>query len=209
MAEFILKKAKETDDCGADRMFGSPNVCDDFVWPTATDKYGNESDMMFLCQVSCSSIESEYLPNDGILYFFYDALNCPSTPNIKDGAKVILYTGDRSSLSQMRLVDENGNDVSPDAYMMLPAEQGIVSILPPDDEEFEDEELYGEYEGEYGDEESDAMSPDDDSIVLAAFSEFEDENVSFNFENGTCLYFLVSRKAFENGDLSDIRVFVA
>lgn len=209
MADFILKMAEETDDTGADRMFGSPNVWDDFVWPVATDKYGNESDMMFLCQVNCSSIESEYLPNDGILYFFYDALNCPSTPNIKDAARVILYTGDRSSLSPLRLVDGDGNDVSPDAYMMIPAEQGSVSILPPDDEEFEDEEMYEDSDGDYEDEEAEGETYNDDSIVLAAFSEFEDENVSFNFENGTCLYFLVSRKSFESGDLSDIRVFVA
>ncbi len=208
MADFILKMANETDDAGADRMFGSPNVWDDFDWPVATDKYGNESDMMFLCQVNCSSIKNENLPNDGILYFFYDALNCPSTPNIKDAARVILYTGDRSSLSPMRLVDENGNDISPDAYMMIPAEQGSVSILPPDDD-LSDDELYEDSDGEYEDEEAEVGAYDDDSIVLAAFSEFEDENVSFNFENGSCLYFLISRKALENGDLSDIRVFVA
>lgn len=209
MADYIVKKMNGAPETGADRMFGSPDVWDDFDWPVATDRYGNESDMAFLCQINCKALQSEYLPCDGIMYFFYDAINRPSTPNIKGGAKVLLYKGDTDALSEMRLVDEDGNDVSPKAYSLIPTDdEGDVCILPKDEaEEFDDE-----YDEEYDlvdEADLDDEVYEDDSVVLAVFNAFEDENVSFTFENGTQLCFLISRKSLENGDFSDIRVFVA
>jgi hypothetical protein len=45
-------------------------------------------------------------------------------------------------------------------------------------------------------------------VVFASFKAYEDETVSFAFEKGDELCFLINKKALEEKDFSDIRVLI-
>ncbi len=200
MAEFIISKENGNE---MSHMFGNPIVCDDFEWPMIANMR-SDAEMAFLCQIECSALKSELLPQEGILYFFYDAVNQPGTPNVKNGAKVIWYNGNEE-LSPLRLVDENGQDVCLPARGLIPAENGDIAIM------LEDEEDEFSYEEEFADEEADDViedEADEYSVIIARFNCYEDDEISFNFENGTQLYFLMKKEDLDARDFSDVRVMV-
>lgn len=68
---------KEKDDLRRSRIGGKPNVPKDFTWPKS-----HNQPLVFLAQINCSElpkdIEDNYLPDKGMLYFFYDSEYLPT-----------------------------------------------------------------------------------------------------------------------------------
>ena len=100
---------------GRSKFFGNPDVWEGFEWPTMEED-GELYDLTFMCQINCSDIKAydidEKLPNTGMLYFFYDLDEMPSTPSNQQAAKVLYYNGSIDTLHQMKLIDEDGEDLS-------------------------------------------------------------------------------------------------
>ena len=111
MKNFIISGEKREFAVGETRMFGSPDAPEYFDWPVTTSRYGDDVDMTFIAQINCKDLESELLPKEGILYFFYNAAEQPATPNVKGAAKVFWFNENEDNLATLRLVDEDGNEI--------------------------------------------------------------------------------------------------
>lgn len=211
MKNFIISGEKREFAVGETRMFGSPDAPEYFDWPVTTSRYGDDVDMTFIAQINCKDLESELLPKEGILYFFYNAAEQPATPNVKGAAKVFWFNENEDNLATLRLVDEDGNDLSPDAIELIEScdDYDVSLISDSGDLEFEDEA-----DDEFGDEfyesedDGEEFNVSDDMVVFASFKAYEDETVSFSFEKGEELCFLINKKALEEKDFSDIRVLI-
>lgn len=215
MINFSATDKKEKLKAGTSHMFGSPDVPEYFEWPTSTTRYGDEIDMAFLCQINCKDIKSDFLPTSGILYFFYNVAEQPATPNIKDAAKIFWFDEEEDKLSTFRLVGSDGEDLLPPSIVLdvtdgeynvsISTEYDDISENQSEEDEFEEEfeDLDDFEEFEFDEEKS-----DDEMVVLASFKEYEDENVSFTFEKGSELCFLIKRSSLEDLDFSDIRVLI-
>lgn len=88
---------------GHSKIGGCPDVPTDFSWP-----YKNEdTPLYFLCQLNLNDIKpydtNSLLPSDGILSFFYDAVEQPwgYDPKDCDGFKVFYFTHPIDRLSRM------------------------------------------------------------------------------------------------------------
>lgn len=211
MKNFIISDEKREFAVGETHMFGSPDAPEYFEWPVTTSKYGDDIDMTFLAQINCKDVESELLPKEGILYFFYNAIEQPATPNVKGAAKVFWFNENEDELATLRLVDEDGNDTSPDPLSLVPSQEDydISLISESDDLEFEDngeDEFFDEFDDDEDDGEK--FNVTDDMIVLASFRAYEDDNISFAFEKGDELCFLINKNALAEKDFSDIRVLI-
>ena len=109
-----ISKPKDRLFPGASKLFGNPDVWDGFKWPYIEEN-GEKYDLTFLCQINCtevSALDKEgWLPQSGILYFFYDLDTMPEAPDEKS-ARVLWYNGELSALHEMLLTDEDGNSLS-------------------------------------------------------------------------------------------------
>jgi uncharacterized protein YwqG len=96
-----LTKAEKPLPVLSSKLFGMPDVWDEFEWPQPKTHpiSGYEYDIEFLCQINCAEAakydKDGILPKTGMLYFFEDDLE---GVNKKDTA-VIYYDGDLSELS--------------------------------------------------------------------------------------------------------------
>ena len=211
MKNFIISNEKKEFEVGKTRMFGSPDAPEYFEWPVTTTRFGDDVDMTFIAQINCNDLESELLPKEGILYFFYNAAEQPATPNVKGAAKVFWFNENTDDLATLRLVDEDGNDTSPDPMALIPSDGDYdVSVITDDEDLVIDdgeEEFFDEFE-ELDEEDSEKFNATDDMIVLASFRAYEDDSISFTFEKGEELCFLINKKALEEKDFSDIRVLI-
>ena len=116
-AIYINYKEQEA-KLGQSKFFGTPDLPDDFDWPTDEDEY----DMDFICQINCSDAHkfNSMLPEKGMLYFFgciANPLGEESAPGITQGFQsmgnfaVIYEDCDADSLLSGEIVDENGEAV--------------------------------------------------------------------------------------------------
>ncbi len=215
MKNFVISNENAEFLTGKTHMFGSPDAPEYFEWPVTTSRYGDDIDMTFLAQINCKDLESELLPKEGILYFFYNAAEQPATPNVKGAAKVFWFNENEDELATLRLVDSDGNDLSPDPLSLIPSEEdyNVSVISDPEDLELTDDgdedEFFDEFE-EFEEDEEDGgkFNATDDMIVLASFKAYEDDTVSFVFEKGNELCFLINKNALAEKDFSDIRVLI-
>ncbi len=211
MKNFIISGETREFAVGETRMFGSPDAPEYFDWPVTTSRYGDDVDMTFIAQINCKDLESELLPKEGILYFFYNAAEQPATPNVKGAAKVFWFNENEDNLATLRLVDSDGNDMSPDAIELIEScdDYDVSLVSDSGDLEFEDD-AEDEFEDEFDESEDDGeeFNVSDDMVVFASFKAYEDETVSFSFEKGEELCFLINKKALEEKDFSDIRVLI-
>lgn len=109
-----ISKPKDKLFPGSSKLFGNPDVWDGFEWPYIEEN-GEKYDLTFLCQINCtevSALDKEgWLPQTGILYFFYDLDTMPEMSNSRS-ARVLWYNGELSALHEMLLTDEDGNSLS-------------------------------------------------------------------------------------------------
>ncbi|WP_053485656.1 YwqG family protein [Lysinibacillus sp. FJAT-14745] len=79
---------------GHSKIGGAPDTTTDFVWP----KTKNGQPLYFLCQLNLAEIKpfdsNHLLPTEGLLSFFYDAVEQPwgYDPNDEDGFHVFYFT---------------------------------------------------------------------------------------------------------------------
>ena len=94
-------------------------------------------------------------------------------------------------------------------YLTILLGYDISLISESADLEFEDngeDEFFDEFDDDEDDGEK--FNVTDDMIVLASFRAYEDDNISFAFEKGDELCFLINKNALAEKDFSDIRVLI-
>lgn len=188
---------------GASKMFGLPSVYDneEFEVPTF-DCRGMEHDMTFIAQIKCSDIASldteNILPHTGMLYFFYNTAEMPSTPDIEDAAAVIY---DEREAKEVLEQDEDEN-IIPEVKLSFHSPSESVSddfvILP---------ELYDELSEEDETEFEDEYESEGEDIILLKLKLFGDDDTNSDI-CGESLCFLIDKKCLQERDFSDIRVMV-
>ncbi len=109
-----ISKPKDKLPVGSSKLFGNPDVWEDFEWPYIEEN-GEKYDLTFMCQINCteaSALDKEgWFPQTGILYFFYDLDTMPEAPDEKS-TRVLWYNGELSALHEMILTDEAGNSLA-------------------------------------------------------------------------------------------------
>ncbi len=186
---------------GSSKFFGNPDVWDAFEWP-AIEEDGELYDLTFMCQINCAEIaafdKNNKLPKTGMLYFFYDLDEMPSLPSIEQAARVLYYNGNIDSLRQIKLVDEDGEDIS---IKEMKIEFEIVDEGYLDDTDSTHLMLgvpsldYGIY---------------DDIIdgwqMLLQIDSLETDEVFINFADEGVLCFYIEQEKLEKRDFSDVRI---
>ena len=108
-----ISKPKDKLFAGSSKLFGNPDVWDGFEWPYIEEN-GEKYDLLFLCQINCTEIsvldKEGWLPQTGMLYFFYDLDIMPEVSNNRS-ARVLWYNGEMSAVHEMLLTDEDGNSL--------------------------------------------------------------------------------------------------
>lgn len=99
---------------GGSKVGGCPDVPSNFSWPHTNDN----RPLYFLCQLNLAQIKAydtnSLLPADGLLSFFYDAVEQPwgYDPKDYDGFKVFFFSQETSSLNRKEIpvsLYEHGN----------------------------------------------------------------------------------------------------
>ena len=117
MKKSIWIKTESTEESllGKSKFLGNPDVWEDFEWPCVNDGE-EEYDLAFICQINCEEVApydlENKLPKKGMLYFFYDLDGMPDDAFDLNTARVLYYDGDLSQLEEIRVVDEDGNDMA-------------------------------------------------------------------------------------------------
>ena len=188
-----LKRLTKKKAVNSSKLFGSPDVWSGFEWPVIADSH-NCYDLDFLAQINCADAcvfdDSGFFPKTGMLYFFYDFVDCPTDINNKNAARVMYYGGDINSLKELVMVDDEGIDCaittpqhilfSATGYNTNNAKLQMCYV----DKDFE----------EY--------------IVLLRISSFSALNGDLQFNGIGDLLFLIEENKFKALDFSDVRVAV-
>ena len=188
-----LKISKPTDKlpAGSSKLFGNPDVWDGFEWPHIEEN-GEKYDLTFLCQINCtevSALEKEgWLPQSGILYFFYDLDTMPEMSNSRS-ARVLWYNGELSALHEMLLTDEDGNSLS-----------------------FSEQKI--DFEASDADEESYSLLLGDmtqrcdfikDNLPLLRIGSLETEDAEIRFKGNGALCFYIEKEKLGACDFSEVK----
>ena len=186
---------------GSSKFFGNPDVWEGFEWP-AIEEDGELYDLTFMCQINCAEIaafdKDGKLPKTGMLYFFYDLDEMPSTPSAEQAAKVLYYNGNIDSLRQIKLVDEDGEDLS--------VKEMKLDFEIVDDGYLDDADathlILGTPSLDYGTD----YDMIDDWQMLLQIDSMETDEVVINFTDEGVLCFFIDPKKLENRDFSDVRI---
>jgi uncharacterized protein YwqG len=186
---------------GSSKSFGNPDVWEGFEWP-AIEEDGELYDLTFMCQINCAEIaafdKDGKLPKTGMLYFFYDLDEMPSTPSAEQAAKVLYYNGNIDSLRQIKLVDEDGEDLS--------VKEMKLDFEIVDDGYLDDADathlILGTPSLDYGTD----YDMIDDWQMLLQIDSMETDEVVINFTDEGVLCFFIDPKKLENRDFSDVRI---
>lgn len=203
MKSIRLKTAYVKDNLpiGSSKFFGNPDVWEGFEWP-AMEIDGELYDLTFMCQINCCDISvydvDKKLPQTGMLYFFYDLDEMPSTPFVQQAAKVLYYDGDIDSLCQMKLVDENGEDLSM-KEMKLDFEVVEAGYLDDGDATHL---MLGVPSLDYGT----YYESIEDWQMLLQIDSMESDELVLNFTDEGVLCFYIEPEKLANRDFSDIRI---
>ena len=186
---------------GSSKFFGNPDVWEGFEWP-AIEEDGELFDLTFMCQINCAEIaafdKDGKLPKTGMLYFFYDLDEMPSSPSIEQAAKVLYYNGNIDSLRQIKLVDEDGEDLS---VKEMKLEFEIVDAGYLDDTDTT-HLMLGIPSLDYGT----FYDSIDGWQMLLQIDSMETDEVVINFTDEGVLCFYIEPEKLENGDFSDVRI---
>lgn len=177
---------------GSSKLFGSPDVPENFDWPAVADAT-NCYDLDFICQLNCSELSpydrKRLLPDKGMLYFFYDFAESPGLISDENAARVIYST--EENLEQLTMVDANGVDCAlcpPKALSFSRLTKGAAPphILLP-------------------------LSPEADEglTMLLCLSSFRIERGFLHFTDVGRLCFLIEDTKLAERNFSDVRVKIS
>ncbi len=197
MKAVYLKEVSGVPAEGDSKLYGNPDVTEDFEWPSIIDE-DDIYDLAFMGQINLQELTAccpdHPLPKKGMLYFFYDLDAMAFSPFDETAARVIYYGGDEP-LEELCLRDEDGNDLcSPPRK--LSAE--LAGALP---ENGGGHKLFGVPVG-YA---SDAYPrPIEGWVMLLQISSVND----VAFEDGGTLCFFIEPAKLAAADFSDVRVMI-
>lgn len=186
---------------GQSKFFGSPDLPDDFDWPTDEEDY----DMDFICQINCAQVSkfTDAVPDEGMLYFFgciSDPLGIPNAPKITAGFQninnfVVIYdkTPENDLLSG-EIVDENGDPVG---FSEL--------VMEFSNKEISDCKAFHQLLGDYPDD-NDELN---DYELLFCLDSFSGNDFTLEFEDSGYLYFLIKKDELKNKDFSNIICYLS
>ena len=113
MKAVILNAEPGRVSAGSSKLYGNPDVPEDFEWPSIIDE-DDIYDLSFMGQLNLRDLAAIYpdspLPKEGMLYFFYDLDAMAFSPFDTTAARVFLYRGSEP-LDELCLQDEDGNDL--------------------------------------------------------------------------------------------------
>ena len=178
---------------GTTKLFGNPDVPEDFEWPSIIDE-DDIYDLAFMGQISLRELTSlcpdHPLPKAGMLYFFYDLDAMAFSPFDKTAARVI-YCADPKNLEELCLQDEDGNDLSdPPIKLSITQEESAGS-----------HKLFGAPTGYAS---AEYPRPIEGWVMLMELRSTE----TAEFENGGNLCFFMEADKLANADFSDVRVMI-
>lgn len=181
--------------CGASKLYGNPDVPENFEWPCIIDE-DDIYDLVFMCQINLWELAAvcpdSPLPKDGMLYFFYDLDAMAFSPFDTTAARVVLYRGGEP-LDELCLQDEDGNDLSRPA-VPLSAEMCC-------DENGEGHRLFGIPRGYVNEEYGRPISG------WTMLMQLDSDGVTEFQDNGSLCFFIEPERLAAN-DFSDVRVMI-
>ena len=193
MNAVYLNEAEGAALLGTTKLFGNPDVTDEFEWPSIIDE-DDIYDLTFMGQINLRELAEicpdNPLPKTGMLYFFHDYDAMAFSPFDKTAARV-LYCGTDRNLEELCLQDEDGNDLSNPPRKLSFANEGENSC----------HKLFGLPAGY---EAADYPRPIEGWVMLMQISTTEDAK----FENGGSLCFFVEADKLAKADFSDVRVMI-
>jgi len=114
MKAVYLKETEGAPLPGSTKLFGNPDVPEDFEWPSIIDE-DDIYDLAFMGQINLRELTAlcpdSPLPKTGMLYFFYDLDAMAFSPFDETAARVI-HSADDKDLEELCLQDEDGNDLT-------------------------------------------------------------------------------------------------
>ena len=185
---------------GASKLFGSPDVFEDFEWPTI-EVEGEEYDLAFIGQINLKDV-AKYdteglLPKKGMLYFFYDLDEMPFEPSDLKACKVIYHDSDEE-LIPTEYVDENEEDLS---FREMAIDFEVV-----EDGFLADDEpthlLLGVPSLDYGF----AYDCIEGWQMLFQLDSIETDDICINFTDEGVLCFYIDKEKLKEQDFSDVRI---
>ena len=186
-----ISKPKDKLFAGSSKLFGNPDVWDGFEWPYIEEN-GEKYDLTFLCQINCtevSALDKEgWLPQSGILYFFYDLDTMPEMSNSRS-ARVLWYNGELSALHEMLLTDEDGNSL---AF----SEQKI---------DFEAEDAEGKSSHLLFGDMTQSCDFIKDNLPLLRIGSLETEDAEIRFNGNGSLCFYIEKEKLGACDFSEVK----
>ena len=186
-----ISKPKDKLFLGSSKLFGNPDVWDGFEWPYIEEN-GEKYDLTFWCQINCtevSALDKEgWLPQSGILYFFYDLDTMPEMSNSRS-ARVLWYNGELSALHEMLLTDEDGNSLSF-------SEQKI---------DFEAEDAEGKSSHLLFGDMTQSCDFLKDNLPLLRIGSLETEDAEIRFNGNGSLCFYIEKEKLRAYDFSEVK----
>lgn len=183
---------------GSSKLYGNPDVPEVFQWPSIIDE-DDIYDLSFMCQINLRELAGVLpdspLPEDGMLYFFYDLDAMAFSPFDTTAARVILYRGNEP-LDELCLQDEDGNDLCHPVKKLTAeaAEDGSR-------QNGEGHRLFGL---PMGWDTEDYVRPITNWVMLLQI----DSTDRVRFEDNGALCFFIERERLEAADFSDVRVMI-
>ena len=194
MNEIYLNKVEGAPLPGTSKLFGNPDVAEDFEWPSIIDE-DDIYDLTFMGQLNLRELTAlvpeHPLPKSGMLYFFYDLDAMAFSPFDETAAKVI-FTDSNAGLEELCLQDEDGNDLSdPPIKLGLGTSAANGSCY----------KLFGLPKGFTS---AKYPRPIEDWTMLLQLESSE----AVEFEDGGTLCFFIHPDKLEKADFSDVRVMI-
>lgn len=195
--DYAEKEAK----LGQSKFFGTPDLPDDFDWPTDEDEY----DMDFICQINCADAYryNSSLPEKGMLYFFgciANPLGQEDAPEITQGFQsmgnfaVIYDETPVADLLSGEIIDENGEPVG---FSEL-----VISFS---NDENPDSEAFHQLMGEAPDMKDDIS----DYELLFCLDSFSGDDFTLEFEDSGYLYFLIKKDDLKNKNFQNVICYLS
>lgn len=198
MKAVTLKEISGRAAAGSSKLYGNPDVPEDFQWPSIIDE-DDIYDLSFMCQINLWELSGVWpdspLPPDGMLYFFYDLDAMAFSPFDTTAAKVILCRGNEP-LDELCLQDEDGNDLCNPVKKLTAVLSEDASLQNGDGHR-----LFGlplGYDTEA------YCRPIEGWVMLLQI----DSTDTVKFESDGALCFFIEKERLAAADFSDIRVMI-
>lgn len=194
---------------GCSKMWGGPDLPEDFDFPMFKDEVGDEYHYRFVCQIDCreaAPFDSEgLLPKTGILYFFarigyYFSNSFDDEPrnsgwwDLSDTKVIYVADNDDKHLAEAILLDDDDQPIAP-ADERITFEAGIPQA---------GHQLLGK--PSYLAEE---LEEDPDRLLLLQLDSCQAGDEELNFCDCGMLYFTIRREDLLKKDFSKVQGYLA